>query len=95
MEEKVIKLTEKSAAVLEYMKAHDNGEEGYTGEEIATALELNPKGIHGVINSLVKYELVGKNAGAREGEFINKAGEKVMKSYTVYFLTDAGRAFQA
>lgn len=88
---KEIKLTEKCAAVLEYLKANDNGEDGYLGVEIATALELNPAGIHGVMNSLVKNGLVGK--GSREAEFTAKDGTKGTKPYVTYCLTDAGREF--
>lgn len=93
METKEIKLTEKCAAVLAWLKANDNGEDGHFGVDIATALELNPKGIHGVMNSLVKYELVGK--GKREGQSVDKDGNTITKDYTVYFVTDAGRAFEA
>lgn len=90
-EVKEIVLTEKCAAVLSYLKANDNGTDGYFGEDIATALELNPKGIHGVMNSLVKNGLVGK--GQREHEFTSKDGKKGSKPYTTYYVTDAGRAF--
>ena len=85
-------LTEKAAAVLAWLKANDNGEEGYFGEEIATALEMNPVGIQGTLNSLVKREFVGK--GSKEKAFSNKAGTGV-KPYTTYHITDAGRAYNA
>lgn len=91
-EVKEIKLTEKCAAVLDWMKANDNGDEGYFGEVIAEANGLNPKGIHGVMNSLVKYELVAK--GSKDKEYTGKNGSGV-KPYTTYCLTEAGRAFQA
>lgn len=90
-EVKEIVLTEKCAAVLAYLKANDNGTDGYFGEDIAVALELNPKGIHGVMNSLVKNGLVAK--GQREHEFTSKDGKKGVKPYTTYYVTDAGRAF--
>lgn len=85
-------LTEKAAAVLAWLKANDNGEEGYFGEEIATACEMNTVGVQGTLNSLVKRELVGK--GQREKAFSNKAGAGV-KPYTTYYITDAGRAYNA
>lgn len=90
---KEITLTEKCASVLAWLQANDNGEVGYFGVEIAEALELNAKGIHGVMNSLVKNALVGK--GTREGKGTDKDGNEIVKTYTTYFLTDAGRAFQA
>ena len=93
METKEIKLTEKCAAVLAWLRENDNGEDGHFGVDIATALELNPKGIHGVMNSLVKYGFVGK--GKREGQGVDKDGHTITKDYTVYFVTDAGRAYEA
>ena len=85
-------LTEKAAAVLAWLKANDNGEEGYFGEEIANACDMSPVGVQGTLNSLVKREFVGK--GQREKEFSNKAGSGV-KPYTTYHITDAGRAYNA
>lgn len=93
MEIKEIVLTEKCAAVLAYLQANDNGDEGYFGADIATACDLNPKGIHGVMNSLVKSGLVAK--GSREAEFTSKDGRHGVKPYTTYYLTDEGRSFQA
>lgn len=90
-EVKEIVLTEKCAKVLAWMQANDNGDAGYFGEEIASANDLNPKGIHGVMNSLVKNALVAK--GSREHEFVSKDGTKGTKAYTTYYLTEDGRAF--
>ena len=91
-DEKIV-LTEKCAKVLAWLQANDNGEDGYFGTEIAEATELNPRGIHGIMNSLVKNGLVAK--GSREAEFVSKSGEKGTKPYTTYYLTDAGRSFVA
>lgn len=85
-------LSENAKVVLAYLKEHDNGEVGYFGNEIAEACGMSPVGIQGTLNSLVKRELVAK--GSREKEFTNKAGSGV-KPYTTYYLTDAGRAFEA
>ena len=82
-------LTEKAAAVLAWLKENDNGSEGYFGDEIAEACGMNPVGIQGTLNSLVKRDLVAK--GSREKAFTNKAGSGV-KPYTTYFITDEGRA---
>ena len=93
METKEIKLTEKCAAVLAWLRENDNGEDGHFGVDIATALEGDPQGIHGVMNALVKYGFVGK--GKREGQGVDKDGNTITKDYTVYFVTDAGRAYEA
>lgn len=85
-------LSENAKVVLAYLKANDNGEVGYFGNEIAEACGMSSVGIQGTLNSLVKRELVGK--GQREKEFSNKAGSGV-KPYTTYFITDAGRAYEA
>ena len=85
-------LSENAKVVLAYLKANDNGEVGYFGNEIAEACGMSPVGIQGTLNSLVKRELVAK--GQREKEFSNKAGSGV-KPYTTYYITDAGRAFEA
>lgn len=89
-EEKKV-LTEKSATVLAYLQANDNGEVGYFGDEIAAATNLNPKGIHGVMNSLVKSGFVAK--GSRDKDFVSKDGTKGTKPYTTYYITDEGRAY--
>lgn len=92
-EKKVVKciadLTEKCQVAINYLRANDNGDEGYLGADIAAAIGVNPQGIHGVMNTLVKYGFVGK--GTKEGEFVSKDGKKGTKPYTTYFITDAGR----
>ena len=84
-------LTEKSRAALTFLKENDNGEEGYTGAELAEALGFSAAGIHGVMNVLVKNGFVAK--GSRMGDFVAKDGSKGTKPYATYFLTDAGRDF--
>lgn len=92
VEKKEINLTDNCKTVLRFMKENDNGDAGYLGVEIAEAVGCNPKGIHGVMNSLVKNGLVAK--GSREGSFVSKDGKKGTKPYTTYYLTEAGRAFE-
>lgn len=84
-------LSENAKVVLHFLKEQDNGVDGYFGNEIAEACNLNPVGVQGTLNSLVKRGLVGK--GQREKEFNNKAGSGV-KPYTTYFITDEGRAYE-
>lgn len=87
-----INLTEKSAMVLGFLQGNPGG---YFGDQIAEATDLNPRGIHGVLNSLVKHGLVGKEKALREVTVADKDGnEKVAeKELTLYSLTDAGSAF--
>lgn len=84
-------LTDKSRAALAFLRANDNGEEGYLGTAIAEAIGASAQGIHGVMNVLVKIGLVAK--GSQEGEFVSKSGAKGVKAYTTYHLTEAGREF--
>lgn len=86
MENKVIKASEKGLLVLDYLKANA---EGAFGAVIAEAKGIDTRGIHGVINPLVKNGLVGK-----QGEVayvgLDKDGKEVDKKGTLYFITQAG-----
>lgn len=86
-------LTPKCAEMLTWLRDNDNGEEGHFATDIAAALGVNPVGIHGIMNALVKRELVVK--GKRMGQGTDKEGNVVEKEYTTYALTDAGRTYQA
>lgn len=81
--------TEKQTMVVRFLQ--DN-EGKFFGDEIAGQLELNPKGIHGVMNGLVKNEIVQKEKVQRTVARKSKDGEMVDKEVeaTVYFLTEAG-----
>lgn len=91
-ENKTITLTEKSALALGFLQANEGG---YFGDEIAEAIELNPRGIHGVLNSLVKHGLVSKEKTQRMRIRKDKDGneKEVEVEATVYSLTDAGVNF--
>ena len=84
-------LTDKSRAALAFLKANDNGEEGYLGADIATAIGSSAQGIHGVMNVLVSNGFVAK--GSKECDFVSKNGTKGVKPYATYYLTEAGREF--
>ena len=86
-----IVLTEKAAIVLEFLQGQ---EAPLTGAQIAEATGLNPQGIHGVLNSLVKKELVGKDEPVTM-EVVNKQGLKEQRSYVTYIVTAAGSEFSA
>ena len=78
-----IELTEKSGLVLEFLQGQESP---LTGAAIAEATNLNPQGIHGVLNSLVKKQLVEK-ADKVTMEVINKDGLKEQRSYVTYQVT--------
>lgn len=86
---KEITLTAKASLALELLQGLDSP---VTGAQIAAATELNPQGIHGVLNSLVKHGLVAK------GDLVtmlvvNKDGNEEERSYVTYFVTPAGADF--
>jgi|GEM_PF-1915048 hypothetical protein len=86
------KPTEKQIIVLSFLQSNEGA---YFGDEIAEASdELNPKGIHGVMNGLYKRGLVGKDKTPRTVTRTNRDGEPVEKETeaTAYSLTDEGRA---
>lgn len=93
VEKKEITITEKGMTILAWMQEHDNGEEGYFGADIAEAVGFNKQGIHGVMNALVKAGMVQK--ATKDAAFESKDGKKGVKPYTVYSLTEAGRAYRA
>jgi predicted ArsR family transcriptional regulator len=82
-----ITLTGKTASVLSFLQANDGQ---YFGDEIAAAVGLNPRGIHGVLNSLVKNGLIEKDETERT---ISIDGVDVTRAYKVYFLTPKGETF--
>ena len=86
-----IQLTEKAAIVLEFLQGQ---EAPLTGAQIAEATGLNPQGIHGVLNSLVKKLLVAKDEPVTM-EVVNKQGLKEQRSYVTYIVTPAGSEFSA
>lgn len=82
-----IKLTPKSALVLRFLQANEGQ---YFGDEIAAEIDLNPRGIHGVLNSLVKNKLVEKAEAERT---VMVDGKEKVKVGKIYSLTDAGLDF--
>lgn len=88
MDIKETPLTDNCKKVLEFLQ--DNDKE-WVGSELAD--ETGVKGIHPVCNSLVKRGLVQK--GSVEREFTNKKGEKGIKAYVTYSLTEDGRDYIA
>lgn len=87
MSEKVLgPLTDNSKAALAFLQ--DNDQE-WVGSDLANASGV--RGIHPVMNALVKRGLVVKGTATRD--FTNKAGVTMPKDYVTYRLTDAGRDY--
>lgn len=86
-----IVLTEKAGIALAFLQGQD---EPVTGAQIADATGLNPQGIHGVLNSLVKKGLIAKG-DAVTMSVTNKAGLVEERAYVTYFVTPAGADFVA
>lgn len=82
-------LTEKGLNALGYLKENTDGA---IGLDIAEALGLG-KGVYGVLNSLVKRELVGKLDNKITRKVIGKDGVEVEREYVSYFATEAGMNF--
>lgn len=82
-----ITLTAKTASVISFLQANHGP---YFGDEIAAAVGLNPRGIHGVLNSLVKNGLIEKVDTERT---ISTDGVDIVKSYKSYVLTPQGETF--
>jgi predicted ArsR family transcriptional regulator len=82
-----ITLTAKTASVLSFLQANDGP---YFGDEIAEAVGLNPRGIHGVLNSLVKNGLIDKSESERT---ILVDGNDVTRAFKAYTLTTLGQSF--
>lgn len=82
-----ITLTAKTASVLSFLQAN-NGP--YFGDEIAEAIGLNPRGIHGVLNSLVKNGLIEKGEAERT---ITVDGNDIVRAFKSYTLTAMGETF--
>lgn len=86
-----IVLTEKAGIALAFLQGQD---EPVTGAQIADATGLNPQGIHGVLNSLVKKGLIAKGDSVTMS-VTNKAGLVEERAYVTYFVTPAGADFVA
>lgn len=87
MSEKVLgPLTDNCKIALEFLQSND---QEWVGSDLAAASGV--KGIHPVMNSLVKRGLVVKGTATRD--FTSKAGVTMPKDYVTYSLTDAGRDY--
>jgi hypothetical protein len=80
-------LTENTLAALRFLQGHD---QEWVGADLADGSGI--KGIHPVMNALVKRGLVTKGSVVRP--FTNKkTGITADKEYVTYALTAAGRSF--
>jgi len=80
------KLSEKATTILNFLK--ENYGKGYIYTEIADATGIAKKSVIGVLNGLVKKELVGKEDMTVETD---DGKEKVLKSYSA---TEKGLNFE-
>lgn len=81
-------LTDNSIAALSFMQDNDSE---WVGADLGDA--ANVKGIHPVMNALVKRGLIVKGSTIRP--FTNKkTGVTLNKEYVTYALTDAGRSYR-
>lgn len=78
-------LTDNSKKALAFLQEND---QEWVGADLAEAADI--RGIHPVMNSLVRRGYVEKGSQVRP--FTNKKGETADKPYVTYMLTDAGRA---
>lgn len=81
-----IRPTEKGALVLNHLRGADKP---LTGAEIALATDLNPQGIHGVLNGLFKRGWVSKEDPVSL-TVLNKEGVEEEREYVTYAITPAG-----
>lgn len=85
-----IVLTEKTALALEFLQGQSGA---VTGASVADGTGLNPQGIHGVLNSLVKKGLIAKGDPVTMS-VVNKDGVTEDRPYVTYLVTPAGAEFR-
>lgn len=78
-------LTDNAKKALAFLQEND---QEWIGADLGEAADV--RGIHPVMNSLVRRGYVEKGSQVRP--FTNKKGETADKPYVTYMLTDAGRA---
>ncbi len=84
-----ITLNPNQTLAFEFLQGQDSP---VTGRTIADATGLNPQGVHGILNSLVKKGLVEKAASVTQS-VIGKDGLMAERAYVTYVLTAAGLEF--
>lgn len=84
-----IQLTEKAGIALEFLQKQSGP---VTGAQVAEATGLNPQGVHGVLNSLFKKELITKGENVTMS-VVNREGNTEERSYVTYLVTAAGADF--
>lgn len=85
-----ITLTEKTALALQFLQSQSGP---LTGAAVAEGTGLNPQGVHGVLNSLVKKGLIAK-ADPVTMSVVNKDGVTEDRPYVTYVVTPAGADFR-
>jgi predicted transcriptional regulator len=79
------KLTTNGVKIIKFMQAHDGPFFGY---EIAEAVGIKDRGVHGIMNSLFKRGYVGKT------EAVERLVDERIKYQVQYFLTKEGKSLE-
>jgi predicted transcriptional regulator len=79
----VSKLTNNGVKILKFMQSHEGNFFGY---EIAQAVGIKDRGVHGIMNSLFKRGFVGKT------EAVERVVDERIKYQVKYFLTKEGKS---
>jgi predicted transcriptional regulator len=81
----VQKLKANGVKIMKFMQAHDGPFFGY---EVAEAVGIKDRGVHGIMNSLFKRGYVGKT------EAVERIVDDRIKYQVQYFLTKEGKSLE-
>ena len=81
----VSKLKANGIKIIKFMQAHDGPFFGY---EVAKAVGIKDRGVHGIMNSLFKRGYVGKT------EAVERMVDERIKYQVQYFLTKEGKSLE-
>jgi predicted transcriptional regulator len=79
------KLKANGVKIMKFMQAHSGPFFGY---EIAQAVDIKDRGVHGIMNSLFKRGYVGKT------EAVERLVDERIKYQVKYFLTKEGKSLE-
>ena len=79
------KLTANGVRIIKFMQAHDGPFFGY---EVASAVGIKDRGVHGIMNSLFKRGYIGKT------DAVERLVDERIKYQVQYFLTKDGKSLE-
>ena len=79
------KLTANGVKIIKFMQSHDGPFFGY---EVAEAVGIKDRGVHGIMNSLFKRGYIGKT------EAVERLVDERIKYQVQYFLTKEGKSLE-